>query len=79
MHGLLNCWYIEIKNCQNDYKYLSIDDFISNPLTTAAEVSVRPENSPLKTVVGQTAHFLVKIDSIQSVPWKSVEWYRVGS
>ena len=39
---------------------------------------MRPENSPLKTVVGQTAHFLVTIDSVNSVPWKSVNWYRIG-
>ena len=45
---------------------------------TAAEVDVRPENSPLKTVVGQTAHFLVTIDSVTSVPWKSVDWYKIG-
>jgi len=43
-----------------------------------AEVDIRPENSPLKTVVGQTAHFLVTIDSVQSVPWKSIDWYRIS-
>merc|ERR1711935_853809 len=42
------------------------------------EVIITPDNSPLKTVTGQNAHFYVSFSSITNVPWKEVSWYRLN-
>ena len=45
----------------------------------AAEVKIVAENTPLKTVVNQNAHFLVSItSSTGSVPWKTIDWYKLN-
>ena len=39
---------------------------------------ISPDNSPLKTVVGQNAHFFVSISSLTNVPWKEVNWFKLN-
>lgn len=45
---------------------------------TVEEVVISPDNSPLKTVVGQNAHFFVSISSLTNVPWKEVNWFKLN-
>eukprot|EP00116_Pleurobrachia_bachei_P004915 sb/3465177/ len=48
-------------------------------IVNSAEVKIVAENSPLKTVINQNAHFLVSItSSTGSVPWKTINWYKLN-
>ena len=56
-----------------------LSNLIMTSFPTVEEVVLTPDNSPLKTIVGQNAHFFVSISSRTNVPWKEVAWYRLNS